>query len=793
MSGQPAPPAEEPGWTRWLPALLVPVALVYDLSAGLPIRSYFFRDFTVTFLPLRLFAAEELRALRVPFWNPYVFEGTFQLPSLYPGDLLQALWPSPVFVSWLLTLHLVLAALGAYWLARELGAARLGAFAAGAAFALGGFALSCLNLYVFLQGLALAPFVVGWLRRAALAGGAARVFAAGVLAAAISTLAVEFVVQAVALGIALGYLEARARGLRRAALAVLLGAGLAAVPVAVVLGLLPQTARGAGFAREVALGNAVHPVVLLQALLPHLFGAAAAPAEAWWGGRFFSKGIPYFLSLYLGPLALGLAAVGLVRLRRGMRLTLVAFSLLGLWYALGERALLASWLHELPLSSSFRFPSKALLLPYLGVTLFVGFGADRLSEGARAFGRLAGATCAAATIGLAVAAALWWGPPELVAWSGVREEFWPALVGVVARDALMGLLLAAGAVALALVVRGGWVRPRTAAVALIALMVADLARAGAGMNRQVDASFYDLVPELAALPLRDPDGGRLFSYGLDHSPAFRRLLSRGGPTLTLAGFFISRQLLAPYTNVLDRVSSPEGKDLTAFAPRAPELRPEDYDPAQVNRLLPWLRNAAVSRVLSVDPLADPALVPLGDATMGAPGIAVHAYLVKSAWPRAYVACRAVDERDPEAALVRPYAAGFDPRAEVALAAPDAPGCRSGRARALSAPPGRERLQVVADGAGYLVLRVSYARGWRARVDGRPAAVLRANGKHMAVRIPAGRHEVALAYHPPGLGVGLGASGLSALACLLLLSVGRRGARGERMAKLDPTQEARSRS
>ena len=165
----PASPAE-PRWTRWLPALLVPVALLPDLAAALPLRSYFFRDFSVTFYPLRLFAAREIRQGRFPAWNPYIFEGSFQLPALYPPDLLHALWPSPVFVSWLLTLHLPLAALAAYWLVRELGASRAGAFVAGAAYALGGFALSCLNLYVFLQALALAPFVRG----SPAAGGAAR-------------------------------------------------------------------------------------------------------------------------------------------------------------------------------------------------------------------------------------------------------------------------------------------------------------------------------------------------------------------------------------------------------------------------------------------------------------------------------------------------------------------------------------------------------------------------------------------------------------------------------------------
>ena len=110
---------------------------------------------------------------------------------------------------------------------------------------------------------------------------------------------------------------------------------------------------------------------------------------------------------------------------------------------------------------------------------------------------------------------------------------------------------------------------------------------------------------MSSLPLRALEGGRVFSYGLDHSPAFRAFLSRGGGGITLAGTWLSRQVLAPYSNVLDRVETPEATDLTSFVPRSRELGPDDYDPEAAGRLLPWLRNAAVVRVVSVDPLRAP--------------------------------------------------------------------------------------------------------------------------------------------------------------------------------------------
>ena len=769
MSPDPVPRPAGDRAGRWLPLLLLPVALLPDPARAVPGSSYFFRDFTIAFLPLRLFAAREWREGRFATWNPYLFEGTFQVPALYPPDLLHVVWPGPAWVSWLLTLHLPLAALAAYWLARELGASRPGAFVSGAIFALGGLAQSCLNLYVFLQALALAPFVVGWLRRAALRGGRSVALAALVLAVAVSTLAVEFVAQAVLLGGALGLAAGGRRGAGRLAAAVALAVGLAGLPVALVIGLLPETVRGAGLARDVTLANAVHPVVLLQCLLPRLFGLAAAPAEAWWGGRFFSKGLPYFLSLYVGPLALGLAFAGAARLPRRERLVLLGLAGLGVWYALGADGGLAPLVQRLPLASAFRFPGKALLLPYLVLAVAAGVGADRLREGAGSLGRLAAWVSAAAGLALAVAALLQAAPPALVAWSGVAPGYWPQVATVARADSLHACTLAAAVVVLALAARRRLVHAGVALALVAGLLVADLAGASVGLNRQVPPSFFDPLPELAALPLRDPAGGRVFSYGLDHSPAFRAFLAGGAREKTLASFFVHRQILGPYTSVLDRIGTTEANDLTAFALRPRELGAGAYDPARVERLLPWLRQAAASRVLSLDPLVAPGLVPLGEAVAGPPPLVVRLYGVEAALPLASVACRVVVEPDVERAMQAPYAPGFDPTRDVTLAAAGTAGCTRGSAWAGETAPGQEAFEVEADGPGFLVVRASYARGWRARVDGAQAPVLRADGKHRAVPVPAGRHEVVLTYEPPGLRAGVGLSALALVAAGLVLA------------------------
>jgi hypothetical protein len=91
-------------------------------------------------------------------------------------------------------------------------------------------------------------------------------------------------------------------------------------------------------------------------------------------------------------------------------------------------------------------------------------------------------------------------------------------------------------------------------------------------------------------------------------------------------------------------------------------------------------------------------------------------------------------------------------------------------------PGRERWRVTAEGAGggWLVVSAGWYPGWRARIDGRPAPVERADYALLAVHVPRGAHDVELRYVPRGFGAALAAfaagAGVVAVA-LVALGVG----------------------
>lgn len=745
---------------RWLPGLAVLVSLLPNLRAALPDRTYFLRDFTLTYYPLRDVIVSALREGHWPFWNPFLHEGCAFLPMLYPLELVQVFRPGPVFASWLLTLHFPMAALGGFWLARELGATRRGAFATATVWSTCGLATTSLDLHWFLQAYALAPVVALTLCRAARRGGRWIGLAALTLAVAISTLAVEFVGQAALVGVAVAVAAtpemALIARLRRLFLGLLAGAALAALPMALVLGVLGGSIRGAGLEPALALERSLHPLSLLQLLIPDLHGSIREPLREWWAGRLLPGGSPYFLSLYLGPVSLALAAAGAAAPARPLRRTFFGLGAAGLLYALGPWGGIAPLAVEA--APFLRFPVKAMLTPTLVVALLAGFGADRIGEGA---GRVARAASAIGGLAGLVLVAIASSGPGLARWLEISPHADAAMHATLLRESAECLVLAAALVGVLWLTRRerfeSWRAP-----AILALLCLDLWHAAAGVNRQVDATFFDPASSLRAA-LAGLDGGRAFSLGVEHSPAVEALLARRLPGVEEWSFALARRALSPYTSLLDRVETAEDVDRLSFIPNPPLVAPAERAPEALPRLLPRLRNAAVERIVSLDALDHPDLTLRAEVEAGVGGALVRVYDLARPWPRAFVACHVVPVGDRRSATLVPFSPGYDPERDVALEVEAAATCAFARVLARrEAGYEAQELETEADGAGYLVLRDSFAPGWRARVDDRAAPLLRADGRHRAVPVPAGRHIVRLEYHPPGLTLGAALSGIGLL-------------------------------
>ena len=119
-----------------VPALLLLLTLIYFWPQVGQGRALYWGDIGLYFTPMAQFLHDNLRAGRLPLWNPLIlcgapYVGNPQTWPLYPLYILLPLVPAPYFLSLTVAVHVWLAGLGTYVFLRRALACRRGRGAAG--------------------------------------------------------------------------------------------------------------------------------------------------------------------------------------------------------------------------------------------------------------------------------------------------------------------------------------------------------------------------------------------------------------------------------------------------------------------------------------------------------------------------------------------------------------------------------------------------------------------------------------------------------------------------------------
>jgi hypothetical protein len=138
-------------------------------------------------------------------------------------------------------------------------------------------------------------------------------------------------------------------------------------------------------------------------------------------------------------------------------------------------------------------------------------------------------------------------------------------------------------------------------------------------------------------------------------------------------------------------------------------------------------------------------------------------------------------KDADAAWSRVAEGGSDASHSVLLDREPVPRPQPGPGRYIVARiaedrPERVSADITTETAGLLVLADLDYPGWSARLDDRPASLLRADGFFRAVAVPAGAHRVEFRYRPLSFLVGSAVSILALVATLFVLTRGPAPAR-----------------
>ena len=490
-----------------------------DPADGNPIL----RDVSVQVQPWLLFLRDELRAGRLPYWNPFQYAGSpfwgnGSSAPLFPLHLLFVALPLQLGWTLLPWLRIVIAATGTWTLARDLELSRPAALLAAVGFPLSGMPVAHVE-FPMGNALALLPWILLATERLAagrwgiaplaLFGGLQLL--AGHPETAVHTAIVTALYLAVRGPGTRGWLAAWERFLGGWAVA---GAIAAAQLLPFAATLLESSRWAAAEAGGVDPPLALLLVQPLRFLLPDLYGDAAA--GTWWG--------PFndvATSVYVSALALPLAVAGAAAARRDRRrlvlLVLLLFSLLAGYHLPGVYDLLLL----LPVAGR-ALHHRLLAVVDLALVLLAAGGLDAWVRGR-------------ARRGLLIGAALVWAALA-VAWLLFHEEW--ARRDLLALEAGWTGWVAALA---ALAALASWLRPawrlRLALVAPL-LLAADLLVAHVGMHPGL--SMARLYPETGAVRFLQDRPERFAATGSTLHPnaamVYRIRDLRGDDSVKLARF-----------------------------------------------------------------------------------------------------------------------------------------------------------------------------------------------------------------------------------------------------------------
>ncbi|MBV9329783.1 MAG: hypothetical protein JO352_39270 [Chloroflexi bacterium] len=699
-------------------------------------------DAFVYFYPQRVFLVRSLLAGRIPLWDPDLFLGAPFLANpqtavLYPPSWLFLIGPVATIYTVQLVLHAFLAAFFTYLLARHaFGLTPLAAAVGGLAYAFGGFAVGQVGHLNQISAAAWLPAVLLAYHRFAITRQVAWL-ALGALALGLQLLAghpQETYMTLIVLGI-FGVVTAPWRNVRllvvcgaAGAAMCILGACLAAAQLLPTLELAPLSIRGAGVNWADAVAGSLPSYLAVRALLP-----------PYW------IYVPYTEYLgYVGVVAVTLGLLGIVqgRLRPVVFGVIVAF--LGVFLALGENNPLYGFVFStVPSFDTFRVPARWLLLWEFGAAVLAAVGTDWVGRGARLQWRSPTFWVRATLVVLIVGIGL--------VWQAANGEAFPQR-----RTPLIFAAVAAATLGVCALPYLG--RPRVAAAILLAML-------GVELWAVADASPFRQAPPAAFTDGETVDWFR--SRGVTDQ---ERLLSLARPEyVPAAEDDIRAQLSALPSDLVDTVliAQKYHDTLTPNVPLQYGLNTADGYDGGVLPLLRWLH---LSGLLVQSPRPDGVLLTRLDSlpsdhvldllgvryliansgTDSRPDLQtvdfgdLSIFVRPEPVPRSLVVFGATPVADEDAALQRMAASDFDSNREVVLegsATGSTPGAAAQPVTPDAVDPEHWHAHVSLAQPGYLLQREAWYPGWRARVDGAEAPVVRADSLFRAVALGAGEHDV----------------------------------------------------
>jgi len=706
----------------------------------LGIEAFFFRDYGVLGYPFVQYHREAFWRGELPLWNPLSncgapFLAQWGTMTLYPLSLIYLVLPLPWSLGFFCLLHLFLAGLGMYYLARRWADDGFAAAIAGVAFVFNGVVFSCLLWPNYTVALAWMPWIVLVTERAWREGGRAAVIAALLGALQMLSGVPELIVFTWLIVLVLWVASVAQRQLRpasffSAAMVAGLVAALAACQLLPFFDLLANSHRTA----DTGGSKWAMPGWGWANLFVPLFHTYKGHQ-----GVVFQHEQAFMTSYYPGIAILVLAVWGAWRVRTVRNVALLALLILSYILALGPHGQLFTLIKQAVPGIGFaRFPVKFVLLATFAVPLLAAVALAHLRREpdvrpARSLGVLTAAAI------LAVGSLLWFAwkyPYPSQNWS----ELWQ-------NSALRVLLLLLTVMACFLACRSSQTKIGVAAMlSCVALVVIDAITHTHQQNPTIATANF--VPDM----WQHRYAGEPRPLRVAITPDAEERLLRSSITNATHDFLSKRLALWSNLNLLDRIAKVNGSS-TLQLRHQKDLERLLY-PTNRQQIVQW--SVGLLDFLGVSHITGTNITDWARRTSALPIVTCGQQPVF-----------ATDAEALEAVTTR-----FEPRTHAYLPQSVRQECSAtgaGNARLDSLTISAQRISCVVqcDQPTLVVIAQSYHRNWKASVDGAASPVWRANYAFQAVQVSAGRHELVLEYRDNNFLVGCAITTAALVICLAL--------------------------
>lgn len=750
------------------------------------------QDAVFWFFPAYKFAAEQIRSGALPLWNPYQYAGLpffaeWQSGTLDPLNWLYWIATTSRTLTLSLELSFVTALLAMFSYARSLNFARRASILAAVVFALSGFLVGRTLYPGFLRIVALTPLVLYFTERLSRRGrwrdvifGALiitwQVFAAHpqplIYSSLLACIYALFKFQISDFRKSFGFLL-------KFALMFTASIGLAAIQIFPAFEFATKSVRQE-WPFELFTLHSLHPASLAVTLFPFFHGSGKTIYQLPFWGVYWHHNEA---QIYLGALAMALAATGAIaawraRWRIGIFWSLVA--IIGTLLAMGKYAgWIARLLYHVPLISHFRSPNRHWMEVTIAVAVLAGYAVDRLlKEESRFIARCA-------QISTATIALLCWTIGGFALWQKTQTESWLRSLADLHQlpqgflqsarwEFLLPMILAA-CVCLAMVIftmarnRARWF------LLLLAVLI-------------VDFNLYAAFAPINNPEKLEPLIGRAMPPALaaqqnERTPIRYHIMLSPATGEFSPFWFYGHEMMPGYDPVLNerqKIFSGLDEAGRCFNQTMLDAQDRTLDLFNVRYVfVPPSYFAAQTTGNSVDTTRWRELT---DRSPVAPYREYRIYENLRALPRVWLASRAKTAYEgDQLKMIRGQIADpdFDPRTTALVDHETAAKLdqtllagnpeSNGQASILRRTP--TKMIIEAEGAkpSLLVTSEMFYSGWTAKLDGREVDIWRVNYNLRGVSVPAGKHTVEMIYRPKSLFAGAIVTLTTAL-CLLAVFI-----------------------